>query len=243
MQTLLSPNSSTQFQYTTPVRPAKASKTLLNSIRGRLAETPIKALPFSPSQFFNSPCNANGLNMATSTPVKRGKVRPPHTRPPVTLTCPLSQLRSPTLTDCSTHSSFQIGHDAAALTTPPPNEGENGKPSQVKNKHLSGAGVTRTPTPFKRALAELRKQTVDPNGSGHLVDDITEIIDKENGKGKGGAADSMYETDVSANATGIKVEDVEGDSKRTARKVRKSLLSSAWEMSELPYLAETPVSR
>lgn len=141
--------------------------------------------------------------------------------------------------------SFQVGHDPAALTTPPPNEqGENGKPSLVKNKHLSGAGVTRTPTPFKRALAELRKQTVDPYGSGHLVDDITEIIDKENGKGaKGGAADSMYETDMSGNATGIKVEEMDGgESKRTARKVRKSLLASAWEMSDLPYLAETPVS-
>lgn len=76
---LLSPNSSTQFQYTTPVRPTASSKLLLNSIRGRLAiDTPIKALPFSPSQFFNSPCNTNGQNMATSTPVKqRGKVRPP----------------------------------------------------------------------------------------------------------------------------------------------------------------------
>lgn len=105
----------------------------------------------------------------------------------------------------------------------------------MKNKHLTGAGVTRTPTPFKRALAELRKQTVDP---GHLVDDIAEIIDKENGKvAKGSAADSMYETDVSS----IKPE-MDEDGKRTAKKVRKSLINSAWDMSELPYLVETPVS-
>lgn len=137
---------------------------------------------------------------------------------------------------------IQVGFDGA-LTTPPPNEqGENVMPSQLKNKHLSGAGVTRTPTPFKRALAELRKQTVDPSGSGHLVDDISEIIDKENGKGsRTGAADSMYETDVSANATGIKSE-TDGDAKKDGRKVRKSLLHSAWEMSDLSYLAETPVS-
>lgn len=112
----------------------------------------------------------------------------------------------------------------------------------MKNKHLLGTGVTRTPTPFKRALAELRKQTVDSSGSGHLVDDITEIIDKENGKGAtksgGSAADSMYETDVS----NIKQEE-DGEQKKGTRKVRKSLLSSAWEMSDLPYLAETPVSR
>lgn len=75
-----------------------------------------------------------------------------------------------------------------------------------------------------------------------MVDDITEIIDKENGKGaKGAAADSMYETDMSSNATGIKMED-DAEGKQGGKKVRKSLLNSAWEMSELPYLAETPVS-
>lgn len=176
--------------------------------------------------------------MATSTPVKKGKVRPRDSR---------MHNRSwggdAALVVTASPSSLQVGHDAGSLTTPPPNElGENGKPSQMKNKHLMGAGVTRTPTPFKRALAELRKQTVDPFGSGHLVDDITEIIDKENGKGaKSSNADSMYETDVSGNMTNIKVED-DGDSKRATRKVRKSLLASAWEMSDLPYLAETPVS-
>lgn len=130
---------------------------------------------------------------------------------------------------------MQAGNEGG---TPPPHElGENGKlTSQVKNKHLLGTGVTRTPTPFKRALAELRKQTVDSSGSGHLVEDINEIIDKENGK------DSMYDTDVSGNVTKIKAEDDTDNRKAgTARKVRKSLLASAWEMSDLPYLAETPV--
>lgn len=73
LQTLLSPNSTTHFQYTTPVRPT-ANRSVLNSIKanrgfGRLATS---ETPFSPSQFFSSPCNANGQNMATSTPVKRG---------------------------------------------------------------------------------------------------------------------------------------------------------------------------
>lgn len=131
---------------------------------------------------------------------------------------------------------FQAGYDGA-LSTPPPNNPEI-TASQLKNKHLLAAGVTRTPTPFKKALAELRKQTVDPYGSGHLVDDITEIIDKENSKGAKAGMDSMYETDMSANTTGLKA-DESGVGK--GRKVRKALLNSAWEVSDLPYLVETPV--
>lgn len=105
-----------------------------------------------------------------------------------------------------------------------------------------GAGVTRTPTPFKKALAELRKQTVDPYGSGHLVEDITEIIDKENNKGAKAGADSMYETDISVNTTGLKGDETEGGKSVQRRKVRKALLNSTWDVSNLPYLAETPVS-
>lgn len=259
-QTLQSAHHSPNpIQYTTPVRPAASSK-LLNSIRGhRLAnDTPIKALPFSPSQFFNSPCNASGQNMATSTPVKRGQVRPRlrscgavH-QPPrdVSDDCVLPSVmgtRDSSGTNALSPPSalLQVIIDSSGggpLKTPPPNHAllaGSAKRSQAKSRHLlSSGGVTRTPTPFKRALAELRKQTVDPNGSGHLVEDITEIIDKENLKGARGVADSMYETDVSSNLTDVKESD-----KGTGRKVRKSLLTSAWEMSEVPYLAETPVSR
>lgn len=223
-----------------------ASK-LLHSIRGKLAtaDTPLKALPFSPSQFFNSPCYTNGQNMATSTPVKRGKVRtaPKHPIPGERVAGQREQARGPQTRGLTDFSLFQTGFEGA-LTTPPPNHhdlGDSNKLSALKNKHLSGAGVTRTPTPFKRALAELRKQTVDSSGSGHLVDDITEIIDKENGRSAKNGADSLYETDASGNLTAIKAED-EGEGKKDGRKVRKSLLNSAWEMSDLSYLAETPVS-
>lgn len=97
--------------------------------------TPIKLLPFSPSQFFNSPANnlkfADG--MSSSTPMK--------------------------------HSGEQ---DTSLLSTPNVKDSANLKlekeldtKTPLKNKAiagLAGASVTRTPTPFKNAMAEVGRR-------------------------------------------------------------------------------------
>lgn len=90
--------------------------------------TPIKPLPFSPSQFLNSPANnvAFSDGMSSSTPMKQ--VNP---------------------------------NDTSLLSTPIMKEGDTKTP--LKNRmvsELAGAGdeLTRTPTPFKNAMAEVGRR-------------------------------------------------------------------------------------
>lgn len=88
--------------------------------------TPIKPLPFSPSQFLNSPATNFAEGVSSSTPVKQqhGDVN-------------TSLLSTPIVKDLDTK-------------TP------------LKNKLISGlagsSGVTRTPTPFKNAMAEVGRR-------------------------------------------------------------------------------------
>lgn len=120
------------------VRPMKPD---LERIRGTQSPppsvTPIKPLPFSPSQFLNSPANnlqfADGVS--SSTPVKQSSG----------------------------------DQDTSLLSTPIVKESANVKTEKdmetktpLKNKAVAGlagtSGVTRTPTPFKNAMAEVGRR-------------------------------------------------------------------------------------
>lgn len=133
-------------------------------------------------------------------------------------------------------------------------EGNDNGETPNKAKKLSGTStLTRTPTPFKKKLAELRKMgsgSYEPTSPGRLVDDITELINDESkiddnnepaGQSKS-VVDSVYETDVSSISNKDKKDgDNTKENSMPGKKVRKSL-GSAWEMSDVPYLAETPVN-
>lgn len=127
----------------------------------------------------------------------------------------------------------------------------------AKKPTLSGP---RTPTPFKNALNEIRKihgQTYVPSSPNGLVEDITEIMNKEQQQ-QDSTMDSVYETDSSTVVQTIQNEQDEaavvsnpkrltydkGDITHQQKKAKKSL-ESTWntttESNDFPYLVETPV--
>lgn len=127
----------------------------------------------------------------------------------------------------------------------------------------------RTPTPFKNALNEFRKirgqSAYVPSSPNGLVEDITEIMNKE--RQQDSTMDSVYETDSSvvaqnvqpdtestasnSNATNPKrltYEEADTSQQQSTKKAKKSL-ESTWnttttteESGDFPYLVETPVS-
>lgn len=128
----------------------------------------------------------------------------------------------------------------------------------------------RTPTPFKNALNEIRKihgQTYVPSSPNGLVEDITEIMNKE--RQQDSTMDSVYETDSSTiaptatvlptvaqsnnestsmtsttNPKRLTYEDVDVNQQQQQKKAKKSLestWSAANESEDYSYLVETPV--
>lgn len=128
------------------------------------------------------------------------------------------------------------------------------KTPNAKSYTLNGP---RTPTPFKNALNEIRKihgQPYVPSSPNGLVEDITEIMNKE--QLQDSAMDSVYETDSSA---GIQTAEPENDTVHSSnpkrltyeecdenhqKKVKKSM-DNSWNTTDgsedFPYLVETPV--
>lgn len=140
--------------------------------------TPIKQLPFSPSQFLNSP-NIQFDVASSSTPVKRLQVSTPHKNriKPERDYSPLS-----TPNGLSANLKYDtIGNCADALT-----------PSKF-SRGFTG-DTPRTPTPFKKALEDLEKKSGPlktlPDTPTRL-EDITEIMKKDQDMS------SNYETDSS----------------------------------------------
>ncbi|GLH11427.1 Myb protein [Gryllus bimaculatus] len=133
--------------------------------------TPIKPLPFSPSQFLNNFSSQNLFDVGlASTPVKRSNVPAQST--------PLKN----------------IENSPGLLCTPTPlplRQTQN-----TPNRVLNASNTPRTPTPFKKAWAELEKKSgavkLMPLTPTRLVEDITEFIKKEQI-----LSDSQYESDAS----------------------------------------------
>lgn len=119
----------------------------------------------------------------------------------------------------------------------------------------------RTPTPFKNALNEIRKihgQPYVPSSPNDLVEDITEIMNKE--RQQDSTMDSVYETDSSTAVQTLQKENEsianvsnpkrltydESDVSQQQKKAKKSL-ETTWnttadESEDFPYLVETPVN-
>lgn len=136
--------------------------------------TPIKQLPFSPSQFLNSPNLSFDVTLA-STPVKKQ---------PLTPTKENRMDYSPLSTPNPLPLGIKSENRLCDVKTPNKN-----------SIYLSENSIPRTPTPFKRALAEIEKK------SGALkslpqtptrLEDITEIMKKDQEM-------STYDTDCSSN--------------------------------------------
>ncbi|XP_071453304.1 myb-related protein A-like [Hetaerina americana] len=151
--------------------------------------TPIKPLPFSPSQFLNSP-NLSFEAGVSSTPLHRlgsSRKRALHSDSP---------LSTPRVSRPSPPSSPHIQPSELVLQGTVKIEQENACTPKI---HRSLVEATpRTPTPFKNALAEMEKKNggvrYTPQTPTRLVEDITEIIKKEQPE----ISDSHYETDTSS---------------------------------------------
>lgn len=146
------------------------------------------------------------------------------------------------------------------IKTEEPSE-EDTKQTMYTPNTKSALNGPRTPTPFKNALNEIRKihgQPYVPSSPNGLVEDITEIMNKE--RQQDSTMDSVYETDSSIAAQPIKTENEpiagvsnpkrltfeEADVNQQQKKAKKSL-ESTWnttatdESEDFPYLVETPV--
>ncbi|XP_063238961.1 myb-related protein B isoform X2 [Bacillus rossius redtenbacheri] len=175
-------------------------------------ETPIQQLPFSPSQFLNSPGLHYGLSFsppskrtAQSTPYAAGAGR----------NSPSSALCTPDPLPLSAErqgAARRLG-DSDCCT-----------PSKTRRSLLQSA--PRTPTPFKDALAEVGAVKYMPQTpTTRLVEDITEIIKKEQD-----LSDSQYETDTSI--LGSTSQDYLHDSGYLTVKQRKACLAGGKENTQ-----------
>lgn len=157
--------------------------------------TPIKPLPFSPSQFLNSPHNTafNANIHSASTPVRKDLKSN-------------SMLHTPILKTASD----ELKKDDDVVLTP------------VRAGKSDGP---HTPTPFKNALAEMdkrRSETYVPPSPGGIVQDITEIMVKEQ---------SSHEPDTYDAASRCRGE---------SNNLRNEPFFNSWDSSDISYLAETP---
>lgn len=136
--------------------------------------TPIKPLPFSPSQFLNSPANnvAFSDGVSSSTPMKQTNEND------------TSLLSTPIMKEEK--------KDAVDTKTP------------LKNRIISelagtSDGLPRTPTPFKNAMAEVgrrRSELYVPPSPNRLDEDISEIMQKEGSDNDSQTGDEAKENEL-----------------------------------------------
>lgn len=153
----------------------------INLLRTPVKSPPLRQLPFSPSQFLNSPNLSFDVSLS-STPVHNGCVTPVKSDPesPGPLVTP-----NPLPLHSANHS---------------PDSAKKSDYTPIKIKQEFG--TPRTPTPFKKALAEMEKRIglkYQPQTPSRLVEDIEEILQKEQDH----SDQSQYDTDSNSNRQAI----------------------------------------
>lgn len=207
--------------------------------------TPLKPLPFSPSQFLNSP----SLNLCfdimlpASTPVRKHFQK-------------TYGLNETVIKEDDSEDLLNRAIDIDKGVNNSPSNEKKGSADTIETPskfQKSLLNEPRTPTPFKNALDEFRKrrgETYIPSSPGRLVEDITEIMKKE--QFEDSTIDSVYGTDLSSvqnpdqstslNCNAKRMSLDENNVTQPPKKAKKSLESS-WNHSahtELPFAIETP---
>ncbi|XP_049279936.1 myb protein isoform X1 [Anopheles funestus] len=213
--------------------------------------TPIKPLPFSPSQFLNSPSlNVSFDQLPASTPVKRATVKQNDT----------SLLSTPVPAKDVSVKAEPLKHEPEKRAE----EAEDDAKTKTPLKEGGKAPVEpRTPTPFKNAMAELGKRRSEiyiPPSPARIGEDIAEIMNQEQAKehsaetsstlASGSDASMDNKTIVNNNdpstvtvdAKEITVPARNGQlSPRIAKKPSSSsMFTNQWENSDMSFFAETP---
>uniref|UniRef100_A0A1Q3FVV3 Putative transcription factor myb superfamily protein n=1 Tax=Culex tarsalis TaxID=7177 RepID=A0A1Q3FVV3_CULTA len=182
--------------------------------------TPIKPLPFSPSQFLNSPSlNVSFDQLPASTPVKKACIK---TNDTSLLSTPIP------LKDGGASSKITTDEDAKGPAKTP----------------MKGVKIEpRTPTPFKNAMAELGKRRSEvyiPPSPARLGEDIAEIMNSEQAK------ESSSTVDPNRTITNGSRPDPSGKeggalpAVAQSPRAKRSAFSQNWENSDMSFFAETP---
>jgi len=142
-------------------------------------DTPVKELPFSPSQFLRSPnMSFDMAGSLTSTPTHSGIVTS-GSFPPTAQSTPVSVSTKPHGSLLTTPNLGQET-EASAHSTP---KMSKFSPTGPSTHSRNNGEAPRTPTPFKRALAEVYRGreplSNTPQTPTKRVEDLTEIIKKD----------------------------------------------------------------
>lgn len=177
--------------------------------------TPIKPLPFSPSQFLNSPSlNVSFDQLPASTPVKKACIK---TNDTSLLSTPIPLKEGGT--------SSKLPEDDIKGPAKTPMKGVKIEP--------------RTPTPFKNAMAELGKRRSEvyiPPSPARLGEDIAEIMNSEQAK------ESAVDPNRTI-TNGSRLESAKESALPTmaqSPRTKRSAFSQNWENSDMSFFAETP---
>uniref|UniRef100_A0A182JRD6 Uncharacterized protein n=1 Tax=Anopheles christyi TaxID=43041 RepID=A0A182JRD6_9DIPT len=207
--------------------------------------TPIKPLPFSPSQFLNSPSlNVSFDQLPASTPVKRAAVK----NDTSLLSTPVPAKDVTIKAEAKTNAEKGAENEDDAKTKTPLKEG--GKPAAIE---------PRTPTPFKNAMAELGKRRSEiyiPPSPARIGEDIAEIMNQEQASETSSTLASSSDTSagnktiISNNGSVAQTVDSKENtlpsrsgqlSPRITKKASSSsVFTQQWENSDMSFFAETP---
>ncbi|KAJ8977022.1 hypothetical protein NQ317_013471 [Molorchus minor] len=220
--------------------------------------SPIKQLPFSPSQFLNSPNIANITFDVTmsSTPKKQQAQTPVKDK---TETCKYSALALKRKTyECSystdrDYSPLSTPHGISIKTEEPATSSTSDIITTPSKRLFLNSDMPRTPTPFKKALADLEKKsgpiTNLPDTPSSRLEDITEIMKKDQDSSHYETDTSMMVTNDSGYMTGKRKGGASAAGKENVlpnKRVRKALApswastSSQMSSSEMSLAIETP---
>lgn len=145
-------------------------------------------------------------------------------------------------------------NDPSAITIKMEDDTDDQKHTPTAKKSLLNG--PRTPTPFKNALHEfskIRGQSYVPSSPNGLVEDITEILNKE--RQQDSTVDSVFDTDSSVLTQNVQSESEStsannpkrlayDDAENNQQKKAKKSLDATWNTEspkDFPYIVETPV--